>query len=244
MTDRASLEKEINDLRRSVAQVDRDVRQLRDWIATNERALASQPETLRRITEDGLARARSDLGVRDLEMRTLRENLMAAERRMALYTELDRKYRDIQNLERELERITGLLERHRSEFYQLQQSAEQLTPAPAVPSELVLPNNSRFPLDVRRGQYLIGWADAGAQRLPDIDLTSLGGGSMGVSRNHALLRFRGGQWDIEDLDSTNGTALNETPLAPRTPTQLADKTTIRVGSIKLFFRYITQTVRL
>ena len=46
------------------------------------------------------------------------------------------------------------------------------------------------------------------------------------------------------MGSTNGTYLNESPLAPHTPTLLQDKTTIRVGQVKLFFRYVTQTVRL
>lgn len=245
MSDRPTLEKEISDVRRYVAQAERDARQLREWIATNERALASQPESLRTITQDGLIRARGDLGLREEEVRHLRENLAVQERQLALLNEIERKQREINNLEREQERIFLLLERHRAELQQFQNSYEQFArPASAaLPCELVLPNNARLPLESARGQYTIGWAD-GAGRAPDIDLASLGGGSLGVSRNHAILRFRNSQWDIEDLNSTNGTFVNESQITARVPTLLTDKTTIRVGSIKLFFRYITQTVRL
>lgn len=245
MSDRPTLEKQISDSRRFVAQAERDARQLRDWIATNERALPSQPESLQTITQDGLIRARGDLGLREEEVRQWRETLMGQERQLALINEIERKQREIANLEREQERIFTLLERNRAELQQFQNSYDQFArPAfAAVPSELVLPNNSRVPLDSNRGQYTIGWADGG-QRAPDIDLTALGGGSLGVSRNHAILRFRNGQWDIEDLNSTNGTFVNDSQIVARTPTLLPDKTTIRVGSLKLFFRYVTQTVRL
>jgi pSer/pThr/pTyr-binding forkhead associated (FHA) protein len=91
---------------------------------------------------------------------------------------------------------------------------------------------------------VIGWRDARTLVGPAIDLTELGGSAQGVSRQHAMLRCNAGRWTIEDLGSTNGTYLNESPLAARTPTLLQDRMTIRVGQLKLFFRYVTQTVRL
>ena len=65
-----------------------------------------------------------------------------------------------------------------------------------------------------------------------------------VSRKHAKISWHNDSLVIEDLGSTNGTFVNESPLAPRTPTLLNDRTTIRVGNVKLFFRYVSQTVRL
>lgn len=245
MSDRPALERVISDTRRSITQVERDMRQLRDWLATNERNVAAMPDSLRRITEDGIVRARSDLALREQEARQLRDTLAAQERRLALMNEIERRTREIQGLEREQERIFVLLEKQRAELRQFQASYEAIAgPIAVAPCEFVLPNNARMPLDAQRGAYMIGWGDGGGQRTPDIDLAPFGGGSLGVSRAHAILRFRNGQWDIEDLGSTNGTFLNDHQLQPRVPTALADKTTVRLGSLKLFFRYITQTTRL
>ena len=247
MTDRPALEQAIAENRRMVTQIERDMRQLRDWLANSERTVAGMPDSLRGITEDGIIRARADLSQRENDTRLIRDTLASQERQLALLNEIERKQRDIFNLEREQERIIAMLSRYRAELSQFQSSYEATT-RPVVslpPSELVLPSNSRVPLDQQRGEYLIGWGDAtSGARQPDIDLGPLGGGSLGVSRNHAIIRLRNGQWEVEDLGSTNGTFINEAQIAPRTPTFLLDKTTVRVGNIKLFFRYILQTTRL
>ena len=246
MTDRPTLERHIQEARRVIGQLDREQRQLRDWLATNERAVNGQAAPLREITEDGIARARTDLALRDQEMRQQRDALAVYERQFALINEIERKEREIQNFERERARITTLIDRYQIELSQLRGAYDAFgRPAVAIPPcELVLPSNARLPLDASRGDLMIGWADVGAQRTPDIDMTPFGGGSQGVSRNHAVIRLRDSQWEIEDLGSTNGTFLNDSQIAPRTPTMLMDKTTIRVGSLRLFFRYILQTTRL
>lgn len=247
MTDRPTLEQAITENRRLVTQIERDMRQLRDWLGTNERTVAAMPDSLRGITEDGIIRARADLNQRENDIRLIRDTLAGQERQLALLNEIERKQRDIFNLEREQERIISMLSRYRAELSQFQSTYEAaVRPAITVPpSELVLPSNGRVPLDQGRGEYLIGWSDASSgSRQPDIDLGPLGGGSLGVSRNHAVLRFRNDQWEVEDLGSTNGTFLEDAQIAPRAPTLLLDKTTVRVGSIKLFFRYILQTTRL
>ena len=135
--------------------------------------------------------------------------------------------------------------RHRAELRQLQLSYEELTrPIVQAPCELVLPNNQRVPLNAQQAEYVIGWRDARTLVGPEIDLTAIGGSSQGVSRQHAVMRSSAGRWTIEDMGSTNGTYLNESPLAAHTPRPLQDKTTIRVGTIQLYFRYVTRTVRL
>jgi hypothetical protein len=203
------------------------------------------PESLRRITEDGITRARADLAQRENEMQRLRGRLADNQRLLSLLVDMDRKARDIATLEQEQEKIIVLLERHRAELRQLQLSYEELTqPVVQAPCELVLPNNQRLPLDGQQTEYVIGWQDARTLVGPAIDLTAIGGSSLGVSRQHAVLRCSAGRWTIEDMGSTNGTYLNESPLAAHTPMLLQDKTTIRVGQIKLYFRYVTQTVRL
>src|SRR5579859_17110 len=122
MSDRPSIEKEISDIKKTTALMEKDIKQLRDWISTNERSASGMPETLRRITEDGLVRARSDLAQRENDMRRLRETLAGQERLLNLLVEIDRKERDISALEREQEKIIVLLERHRTELRQLQMS--------------------------------------------------------------------------------------------------------------------------
>jgi len=245
MSDRPTIEKEINDTQQTISQLEKDIKQLRDWISANERAVGGMPESLRRITEDGITRARADLAQRENQMQRLRGTLADQQKLLKLLNDMDRKARDIATLEQEQEKTIVLLERHRAELRQLQLSYEELTrPVVQAPCELVLPNNQRIPLAPQQGEYVIGWRDARALVGPEIDLTDIGGSSQGVSRQHAVIRCSAGQWTIEDLGSTNGTYLNESPLAPRTPALLQDKMTIRVGNVKLFFRFITQTVRL
>jgi hypothetical protein len=245
MSDRPSIEKDVSDSKQAITRLDKDIQQLRDWIRTNERAVGGMPESLRRITEDGITRARADLAQRENEMQRLRTTLAENQKLLNLLTDMDRKTRDIDTLEQEQEKIIVLLEQHRAELRQLQLNYEELThPVASAPCELVLPDNQRIPLETQHAEYVIGWRDARTLSGPEIDLTAIGGSKLGVSRQHAVIRCSAGQWTIEDMGSTNGTYLNESPLVPNTPTQLQDKTTVRVGNVKLFFRYVTQTVRL
>lgn len=48
-----------------------------------------------------------------------------------------------------------------------------------------------------------------------------------ISRRHALLRRRGDLWEVEDLDSTNGTFVNDVPVSG--VTALGPGDTLRVG---------------
>jgi hypothetical protein len=178
-------------------------------------------------------------------MQQLRGSLADNQRLLNLLVDMDRKARDIAVLEQEQEKIIVLLERHRAELRQFQLSYEELTrPVVQAACELVLPNNQRVPLDGQNAELVIGWRDAHTLAGPAIDLTDIGGSAQGVSRQHAVMRCNAGRWMIEDMGSTNGTYLNESPLVPRTPMLLHDKMTIRVGQVKLYFRYVTQTRRL
>jgi hypothetical protein len=245
MSDRPATEKEIADLKKSIGQVEKDVKQLRDWISSNERSLNGMQEALRRITEEGITKARMDLSQRESELQRLREALAQNEKVLNLLREIERKGQDIATLERDQEKIIVLLEHHRTELRQLNRTYEELTrPSALPPCEVVLPNNQRIPLDAQKGEYVIGWHDATGGTGPDIDLHTVGGSALGVSRRHAVLRFVNGQWSLIDLGSTNGSFLDDTALVPNTPTAVRDKTKIRLGNIILFFRYVTKTTRL
>ena len=245
MSDRPSIEKEVADSKQAINQLDKDSQQLREWIKANERAVGGMPESLRRITEDGITRARADLAQRENEMQRLRRTLADNQKLLNLLADIDRRSRDIATLEQEQEKIIVLLESHRAELRQFQLSYEELTrPVVVAPCELVLPNNERVALNAQQAEYVIGWRDARTLAGPEIDLTAMNGNALGVSRQHAVIRWSAGRWMIEDMGSTNGTYVNESPLAPHSPAPLQDKTTIRVGNIRLFFRYVTQTTRL
>jgi pSer/pThr/pTyr-binding forkhead associated (FHA) protein len=52
-----------------------------------------------------------------------------------------------------------------------------------------------------------------------------------VSARHARLTFHHHQWWVDDLQSTNGTKLNDEPL--RIPTVVANGDTIKCGQVDL-----------
>ncbi len=62
-----------------------------------------------------------------------------------------------------------------------------------------------------------------ASDLPLDDLT--------ISAQHARLAYHHGQWWVEDLRSTNGTALNAEPV--HTPLALADGDELRFGKLRM-----------
>jgi adenylate cyclase len=65
--------------------------------------------------------------------------------------------------------------------------------------------------------------------VPDIDLTP----DRLVSRPHARISRRDGEYWIEDLGSANGTRVDETPIPPRTPVQLLPGQQIRISNTTL-----------
>jgi pSer/pThr/pTyr-binding forkhead associated (FHA) protein len=81
----------------------------------------------------------------------------------------------------------------------------------------------------------IGREDPVSQVFPDIDLTDYGGDEGGVSRMHARITQQGGQFYIEDLDSTNYTFVNQQRLQPRQPHPLQDEDEVRFGRVKATF---------
>ncbi len=89
----------------------------------------------------------------------------------------------------------------------------------------------RFPL--REGENRIGRSRGqSGEEGPEIDLAAPPV-DPGISRLHAVLECRSdGACVLRDLDSTNGTALNDepAPIAPRTDIPVADGDRIRVGA--------------
>jgi hypothetical protein len=66
-----------------------------------------------------------------------------------------------------------------------------------------------------------------------VDLTPYGAFASGVSRRHAMVRRKKNGFKIIDLDSTNGTWLNEERMAPTKASPLPSGAIIRLGQLRL-----------
>ncbi|MBN1955506.1 MAG: FHA domain-containing protein [Anaerolineae bacterium] len=82
-------------------------------------------------------------------------------------------------------------------------------------------------------ELLVGRLDAAHGIFPDLDLTGDGGLEKGVSRRHAKIIQRGGEFFVEDVGSANGTFLNDQRLTPYLPYPLNKSDQLQIGRIKL-----------
>ncbi len=94
-------------------------------------------------------------------------------------------------------------------------------------------DNRRFVVEARSATTLLGRTDRIAKLFVDIDLTGEDGQAYGVSRRHARVHFLNGHYLLEDLESLNGTYLNERKLRPYLPEVLHDGDEVKLGSLLL-----------
>lgn len=234
MPNRSVLEQESSDLRRSIANLETQIKAVREYIATQERNLRNAAESVRQITERGLAEARSDLNLKEIRLQQVRQDLLAKQAILSKLGEIERKQQDVQTLERERDRIIDLLDRARADLQRLNTDYLTLTsPAGGPEYSLVFAEGQRIAFTTDKSELLVGCADSGV--FPDIDLTAFGGTTSGVSRRHALLRFSHGSWAITDLQSTNGTYVNGAKIAPNMPIPLHDQAKLRFGGVDATF---------
>jgi hypothetical protein len=76
--------------------------------------------------------------------------------------------------------------------------------------------------------------------IPDVDLTRFAPESLGVSRQHALLRPNENDLFLVDLDSTNGTFHNGVRVSAEVPVKLNDGDTISFGRVHFKVKFLTQ----
>ncbi len=105
------------------------------------------------------------------------------------------------------------------------------------PAELILETQERLPLQ-GADEYFVGRGDPVNDWLPAVDLAPHGGESGGVSRKHARFYYAGGRCTLADLDSKNGTYINDKKLTPRQGYPLTEGDRLRFGRIQLTFRLI------
>lgn len=80
---------------------------------------------------------------------------------------------------------------------------------------------------------VLGRGDPDHNVFPEIDLTPFHAYTHGVSRRHAIINVREGRITVKDLDSTNGTKLNEFDLLPGTEYRLRHGDELTLGQLKL-----------
>jgi len=86
---------------------------------------------------------------------------------------------------------------------------------------------------------ILGRHDKRTSMMPALDLTDDGALDKGVSRRHARLLLKGNQLLIEDLDSANGTWVNDVTIAPNQPFPLQHGDFIRLGRLRLHVNLLT-----
>ena len=110
----------------------------------------------------------------------------------------------------------------------LSEVEEQTEPSEAFPCSLVVVSTRHRISLPAEGELILGRIDLGLSFTPDIDLTSDIQGMQSISRRHAKITAFRGRHLIEDLGSTNGTAVNGRPLnqGQRVPLQPGDHITL------------------
>jgi hypothetical protein len=81
--------------------------------------------------------------------------------------------------------------------------------------------------------YILGRSDPRSSYKPDIDLAEHNALEMGVSRRHTALVNHKDAIYVIDLDSVNGTFLNDERLQPHKPYPLCEGDDLRLGSLNI-----------
>jgi hypothetical protein len=108
-------------------------------------------------------------------------------------------------------------------------------PTPAGPRLVVVSSGAEIPLPAA-DEILVGREDPVSGVYPDVDMTPHGGEEGGISRRHARLVVEGGDYFLEDLDSTNFTFVNKQKVAPKTRQSVGDGDEIRFGRVTTVFK--------
>lgn len=99
-------------------------------------------------------------------------------------------------------------------------------------------SSAEFVLDMPGPEgYIIGRSDSNYPLQPDVDLAPYNARQEGVSRRHAAVVLFNEQAHAIDLDSSNGTFLNEQALSQTEPKLLKEGDCLRLGNLELLVSY-------
>jgi len=79
--------------------------------------------------------------------------------------------------------------------------------------------------------------DLGSETGAAIDLAAYKAGLLGVSRKHAIIKRKDNAYFIEDVDSTNGTHINDVRLQPHEPQRLKTGDQLRLGHFVIYIGF-------
>ena len=86
------------------------------------------------------------------------------------------------------------------------------------------------------GKVILGRFSPG-EMLPTVDLTPYNASLLGVSRQHAVITRPDKSYLLQDLDSTNGTWLNDVKLVPHQMYPIKSGDLIRLGQLVLYIHF-------
>ncbi len=101
----------------------------------------------------------------------------------------------------------------------------------------VYPVGTSTPIAIAEEKEFILGRETGGGSEKIVDLTSLDGFAMGVSRRHAMVRAVENGYILIDLSSSNGTWLNGQILVPTIVYELPSGSNVQVGHLKLVVIY-------
>jgi hypothetical protein len=101
----------------------------------------------------------------------------------------------------------------------------------------VYPVGTNSPIAVTEDKEFVLGRETGEGSEKIIDLSSLDGFAMGVSRRHAKIRAAENGYRIIDLNSSNGTWLNGQILVPTIANNLPSGSNVQLGYLKLVVIY-------
>lgn len=96
----------------------------------------------------------------------------------------------------------------------------------------LLKANKQLPLD-GQDEFTIGRVSSGQSIVPDIDLGPYNAYQEGVSRIHALFKVSPDQIGLIDLNSINGTFVNDARIQANSFTQLKNGDVVTLGKLKI-----------
>jgi hypothetical protein len=107
-------------------------------------------------------------------------------------------------------------------------------PAPGGARLVVSATHAEIPLP-NRSELIVGREDPLSNSFPDVDLNPHGALELGVSRRHALIVQQNNTYFLEDLNSVNGTLVNQRRIPPRTRLPLHSGDQLMFGRLGLQF---------